>query len=61
MRAYRKEISDVKSYRVTTPVGTTVPRLLLQQPAIMKKSLNFVLNKDVHIISTAIVGTKLEI
>jgi hypothetical protein len=25
-----------KSYRVTAPVRTTIPRLLLQQPAILK-------------------------
>ena len=35
-KAYRKEISDGKSYRVTAPVRTTVPQLLLQQPAILK-------------------------
>ena len=32
----RKEISDGKSYRVTAPVRTTVPQLLLQQPVILK-------------------------
>jgi hypothetical protein len=34
-KAYRKEISDWKSYRVTAPVRTMVPQLLLQQPAIL--------------------------
>jgi hypothetical protein len=35
-KAYRKEISDGKPYRVTVPVRTTVPQLLLQQPTILK-------------------------
>ena len=35
-KAYRKEISNGKLYRVTAPVRTTVPQLLLQQPVILK-------------------------
>jgi hypothetical protein len=34
-KAYHKEISNGKLYRVTTPVRTTVPQLRLQQPAIL--------------------------
>jgi hypothetical protein len=40
-KAYRKEISDGKSYRVTAPVRTTVPQLLLQQPVNTKKNIIF--------------------
>jgi hypothetical protein len=35
--------SDGKSYRVTAPVRTRVPQLLLQQPAIIQKSLVYFL------------------
>jgi hypothetical protein len=43
-KAYRKEISDWKSYRVTAPVRTTVP----QQPAILINHWTSSLIKRAH-------------
>jgi hypothetical protein len=43
-KAYRMEISDGKSHRMTAPARTTIP----QQPVILKKKLNFVLKKGAH-------------
>jgi hypothetical protein len=47
-KAYRKEISDWKSYRVTAPVSTMVPQLLLQQPAILINHWTSSLIKRAH-------------
>jgi len=47
-KAYRKEISDWKSYRVTAPVRTIVPQLLLQQPAILINHWTSSLIKRAH-------------
>jgi hypothetical protein len=47
-KAYRKEISNGKLYRVTAPVRTTVPQLFLQQSAILTNHLTSSLKKRAY-------------